>query len=181
MKGVNIDDDKDVMFFRAYLTAKDMYSEKVAKDLEQRVGHGGFVNNKHQALIKRLTAASALEEEAQIVREDLDEYEYSMMHLHGRLIQGKNVPKVNKDNIHVIAERTEQHLDAWIGHLDNVTQPELEKFTHKIENEHKKMANFAEIQKVVYDDLKVLQEEGQTLMAQRAALAHMQRSFNDQF
>lgn len=121
MKASNIDDDKDVMFFRAYLTAKDMYADKVAKDIEKRVGHGGFVNNKHQALIKRLTAASALEEEAQIVREELDEYEYSMMHLHGKLIEGKKVPKVNKDNIDLIAERTEQHLDAWINHLDKVT------------------------------------------------------------
>lgn len=83
-----------------------------------------------------------------------------MMHLHGRLIEGKSVPKVNKDNIDLIAERTEQHLDAWIDHLDNVTQPQLEKYSHQIEKEHKKMDNFSEIQKVIYADLKVLQEEG---------------------
>ena len=93
---------------------------------------------------------------------------------------GKEAPEKvqSKDEqLELLSDRLEQHLDRWVNHLDNSLIPELKDLNNNIESEFTKIkvltAHYSDFNKLNREYL----DEISTLVTQQIKLRGIQESF----
>lgn len=164
LENTDIDDDKDVMYYRAHITIKDMYALKINERIQKFMQGQMAQREKEISELSQMQIfgkTSNQEEVTKIFDGLMEEYKYEVVPeplLFGRYDHRKigNIIyslkdqssfwssespeslKKKEEGLALLSERVEEHLDHWISHLDKL-EPELDHLKSKIDDEVKKI------------------------------------------
>lgn len=151
LENTDIDDDKDVMYYRAHVGIKDLYANEIfermqklmetdlvqkEKDLQEQIEMKIFgVENTSGEVTKVMDSLASFRYQLTPNLLLLPRYNsgkissiISSLNSNGYL-WGTEAPEIVKskdEQLEILAQRLEEHVDGWINHLDDKLLPELQ-------------------------------------------------------